>query len=456
MFRSHIFRLAKPLRSFPRVHYSTASNQPQIPKVLPEVRAKSLSQSQLWVNRMTSRLDQLRSTNAKITGDPSQSVISGEKRMNDSFVQAFLPFRSDPLLKEEYVNSHKRIRVGMVLEDLDCLAATAAYMHCAGAERQLTIVTASVDRMEMNSEIPLDRDISVFAYVTYVGKSSMEVTVQMETVLPDSGVTPEQVDGTKYRRSKLPNEMLSGDLILSAKFIMVARDSETGKSAPVHQLKLETDQERSLFRQGAEHKARKQVENQTSLSLRPPSVEEMTLVHNLYKEYSAYKTSTGIDDTSINAPPVEKPANVVWMKDTNLQQINLTFPQDRNLHNKVFGGFLMRRAYELSIVTGMTFCKKALQFKALDDISFRKPVEIGAILDLHSQVVYTRGLEIVVKVVAHIVDPASEGRVLSNEFWFTFVVAEEVRGKDAIEYRVMPRSYNDCMLYLEGKRRLEN
>ncbi|KAI9342657.1 HotDog domain-containing protein [Obelidium mucronatum] len=417
---------------------------------------------------MTSRLNQLRSTNAKITGSLSSAstaaaagstIISGEKRMKDSFVQAFLPFRSDPGLKEEYINSHNRIRVGMVLEDLDCLAATAAYMHCAGSERPLTIVTASVDRMEMLSEIPLDRDISVFAYVTYVGKSSMEVTVQMETVLPDSGVTPDQVDASTYRRSKLPAEMLSGDLILSAKFIMVARDSETGKAASVHQLNLETDQERSLFRQGAEHKARKQVETQTSLSLRPPSVEEMTLVHDLYKEYSAYRT-TRHEMTETSAPPPvteKKPSNVVWMKDTNLQQINLTFPQDRNLHNKIFGGFLMRRAYELSIVTGMTFCKKALQFKALDDISFRKPVEIGAILDLHSQVVYTRGQEMVIKVVAHIVDPASEGRLLSNEFWFTFVVAEEDRAKlGSIDYRVMPRSYNDCMLYLEGKRRLEN
>ncbi|KAJ3284992.1 Acyl-coenzyme A thioesterase 9, mitochondrial [Rhizoclosmatium sp. JEL0117] len=433
---------------------TTAANVPS--SVLPEVRQKALATSKLRVHRMTDQLNQLRAQTSKITGSPSSpstsAALSGGKKMSDSFVQAFLPFRSDPSLREEYVNSHGRIRVGKVLEDLDALAACSAYLHCSGSARPLTIVTASVDRIDMLHEVPLNEDISVFAYVTYVGKSSMEVTLQMETVLPDS-IAPEEMDPFKYSAQKVSKDKLSGELLLNAKFIMVARDSETQKAASVHQLLLETNEERALFRQGAEHKARKQVAAQTSLSQRPPSIEEMTLVHNLYKEYMQYLDTTKEGDPS--TPPLQKPDNVVWMRDTRNQTINLTFPQDRNLHSKIFGGFLMRRAYELSIVTGMAFSTKSLQFRALDDITFRKPVEIGAILDLHSQVVYTHGADLVVKVVAHVVDPASKRMFLSNEFWFTFTVAQEERVEGEVYNRIMPRSYNDCMMYLEGKRRFE-
>ena len=36
------------------------------------------------------------------------------------------------------------------------------------------------------------------------------------------------------------------------------------------------------------------------------------------------------------------------MSDSRLEKTQLMFPQVRNLHNKVFGGYLMRLAYEVS------------------------------------------------------------------------------------------------------------
>lgn len=35
---------------------------------------------------------------------------------------------------------------------------------------------------------------------------------------------------------------------------------------------------------------------------------------------------------------------MVPMKETENQSVQLMFPQERNLHGKVFGGFLMRQA----------------------------------------------------------------------------------------------------------------
>ncbi|KAJ3224426.1 Acyl-coenzyme A thioesterase 9, mitochondrial [Chytriomyces hyalinus] len=437
------------------------------PKVLPELRQRSLLTSKLWVHRVEDRISKLtnqgRSAFHQLPSDASSGAKDGGvkldtslRKMADSFVQVFLPFRSDSQLKEEYMSPYGRIRIGKVLEDLDALAGSIAYLHCADAERELTIVTASVDRIDLMHEIPVDQDISIFGYVTFVGKSSMEVSIHMETILPDSGISAEDMDD-KYMRSKLPQDKLSGESILDAKFIMVARDPSTGKAAKVPQLKLDTNQERKLFLQGTEHKARKQFACETALSIRPPSTEEMSLVHSLYLNYRQYEEKKGGENSVDSATPlIPKPAHIEWMRDTRLQNIHLTFPQDRNLHQKIFGGHLMRLAYELGYAVGTMFAQTPLKFMSLDDISFRRPVEIGAILDLSGQVVFTRDRDMVVKVVANVVEPVSNRRELSNEFWFTFKSVPKRDNCESLPRQIMPKSYNDCMLYLEGKRRFEN
>ncbi|KAJ3126153.1 hypothetical protein HK100_010412 [Physocladia obscura] len=435
-------RLQKPKLSETHV----AKHDEPAAEVLPELRTRSLLTSNLWHHRITDRISQI--TNNKKThasvNTTDTNTQSEDRKMIDSFVQVFLPFRSDPFLIEEYLNPYGRVRFGKVLEDLDALAGSISYLHCSGAN--FTIVTASVDRIDMLKEIPKDQDISIFGYVTYVGNSSMEITIQMETVPQDVGITPADMDeqASRYRYTKLP-ESKRRDLILAAKFIMVARDPDTDKAAKVPQLRLDTDAEREIFANGALHKTRKQIESQSALIRKPPSVEEMSFVHDLYKEYNKYVYS---ENTHAS---VVKPDHIIWMKDTRLQNINLTYPQDRNIHNKIFGGYLMRLAYELGSTSAIIFSRSPLNFLSLDDVTFRRPVEIGAILDLHAQVVYTRENKMVVKVVAHVLDAQSGSRELSNEFWLTFEAVSPVPGE---KRRVIPRSYNDCMLCLEGKRRL--
>ena len=106
---------------------------------------------------------------------------------------------------------------------------------------------------------------------------------------------------------------------------------------------------------------------------------------------------------------------IVQMKDTENQTVQLMFPQDRNPHGKVFGGILMRlvglsytppanlRHCKLSLTTLPTgtdhselaftnaalFAAKPMRFLALDQITFRLPVPIGAVLRLSSKVVHT-------------------------------------------------------------------
>ena len=77
----------------------------------------------------------------------------------------------------------KTIRYGKLFELLDALAADVAYRHCGGGRSsQLTIVTASVDGMKNFANINIIDDIKMQGYLTYAGKSSMEVRTFLETL----------------------------------------------------------------------------------------------------------------------------------------------------------------------------------------------------------------------------------------------------------------------------------
>ena len=62
---------------------------------------------------------------------------------------------------------------------------------------------------------------------------------------------------------------------------------------------------------------------------------------------------------------------------TRLSNILLTQPQHRNTAGRVFGGFLMRRAFELAFSTCYVFAGARPHFLAIDEVTFKLPVEIG-------------------------------------------------------------------------------
>lgn len=77
----------------------------------------------------------------------------------------------------------------------------------------------------------------------------------------------------------------------------------------------------------------------------------------------------------------------------------------------------------------------------VDDILFRKPVEIGSLLYFSSQVVYTQGRYVMVRVSAEVVHPESGSHDLTNVFHFTFRIEKEVP-------EVIPRSYQGTCVYV--------
>lgn len=59
------------------------------------------------------------------------------------------------------------------------------------------------------------------------------------------------------------------------------------------------------------------------------------------------------------------PPDSFWMEDATMTNIIFSHPEDRNAHNTVFGGFLMRHALEISWALGY-------QFRLVEVIDFSK------------------------------------------------------------------------------------
>lgn len=349
--------------------------------------------------------------------------------MHDTYAEILLPFASSPELLERYTNAWGGLRTGMLMEHLDSLAGSISYKHMLGPdvetigrirERGFYMVTASVDRLDVLAPLSPVRDIRLSGMVIYTGTSSMEVAVKMEA-LGASGVE---------------------DTLLLGRFSMVCRDAQTRKARPVNPLILGSREETALYSIGENAKKRRQSLALRSLSRVPPSSTEAEELHSVYLQYAQ---DSGLSD-------YER----VWMGETNLEKTMLMFPQERNVHQKVFGGYLMRLAYELGFANASLFTRSHVTFMSLDSISFAKPVPIGSILRLTSQILHTTppgelpGV-VHVGVQANVVDVRTGHEQTTNDFRFTWYPDDGA----AVVRQVVPKTYQEAMLWLEGKRALE-
>lgn len=374
-----------------------------------------------------------------------QSKLGTPKRMIESNSTFFLPFKSQPHVLEQYISSWGGIRIGRILEDLDSLAGSASYKHVLGRRptaadhegNPIFIVTASVDRLDLLESLRADRDYQLNGMVIYVGASSMEVLVTMEDVT--------DVDAAGMREA--------GKAVLTGRFTMATRNASTGKAQSIPPIKLLSDAEEQLFAQGQAHKQRKRFEAQTSLEKVPPTSDEAGLVHRIWLA----------EQNQVSAPRSgQEGFSAVHADDTQLSSVSYMHPQQRNVHMKIFGGYLMRSAYEMAFMTSIVFANgRSVRFLSLDALSFHLPVSIGAILSLTSRIVYTSTSDSVdqsaghaqnavasVVVLAELVDSSTGTRQKSNTFHFSFDLG-------STDKRVLPESYRDSIAFIEGKRRVD-
>ncbi|KAH8484454.1 hypothetical protein H0E87_028788 [Populus deltoides] len=334
-------------------------------------------------------------------------------------------FSSDFILREQYRNPWNKIRMGKLVEDLDALAGTISYKHCCnddGSTRPLLLVTASVDRIVLKKPILVDADLTIVGAVTWVGRSSMEI--QMEVIQPTEGATN-------------PSDAVA----LVANFTFVARDAKTGKSALVNQISPETDKEKLLWEEAEErNKMRKKKKAEKK---RDSENEDMERLNALLSEGRVFIDMPALADR-----------DSILIQDTRHENTFICQPQQRNIHGRIFGGFLMRKAFELAFSNAYAFAGAAPLFVEVDHVDFFRPVDVGNFLRLKSCILYTEVENpaeplINVEVVAHVTRPELRSSEVSNKFCFTFTVLHEAI-KDGLRIRnVVPATEEEARRVLE-------
>lgn len=330
-----------------------------------------------------------------VTSTPSIDNHLIVKTPSRSRTSVLYRFSSEYGLRERYRNPVNEIRIENLLEDLDALAGTISYKHCSsddGTARSLTLVTASVDNMILKKPICIHNDLTIEGAVTWVGCSSLEVQLDVKQS------TKEPTNST-------------GSVYLTANFTFVAKD-KTGKSAKINQILPETEKEKLLFQEAEErNKMRKKKKEEKRDNLGELNVNKLNEL--LLKNR---------DDDNYN--------NNILIKETCLQNSLVCQPEQNNIHGQIFGGYLMRKAYDLAYATAYSFVGTPPCFVEVDHVDFLKPVDVGDLLHLKSCVLYTQVENsstplIHVEVVAHVTQPQDLSSEVSNNFYFTFTVPSD-------------------------------
>lgn len=156
------------------------------------------------------------------------------------------------------------------------------------------------------------------------------------------------------------NPNISSSPALVANFTFVARDSATGKAAPINQISPESEQERLLWEEAEERNKLRKRKNQEE---KHGESEDTARLKALLAEGRIFSDMPALANR-----------NSILMEDTCLQNSFICQPQQRNTHGRIFGGFLMRRAFELAFSTAYAFAGAAPHFLEVDHVDFFKPV----------------------------------------------------------------------------------
>ncbi|CAH2003993.1 unnamed protein product [Acanthoscelides obtectus] len=343
------------------------------------------------------------------------------RSMEDSFLVGIIPLSKDKALQDKYVTFLGHVRIGRLLEDMDIFAVMVCYKHIVNPKLPenetfpYNLVTVLVDRIDFTDYVPKsNEDIKISGHVSWVGKSSMEVVVWLEQ--KQSGV---------WQR------------VTRALFLLAARDVNNVGAGIVNSIIPANEREKQILAGGETRKKRRQELQKKNLAKVIPDAEEQKTVHDLFVRT--------VESSDVSLRNRVLPADCIWMSDATISNVIFSQPEDRNLHNTVFGGFMMRQALELSWVLGLKFSKLRPVLKSISDIQFNKPVKVNSLIQMHGHVVYTNLNYFQITTFTETFNPITGKIDTSNSFHFTYYVPELVK-------EVIPMTYQEAMMYIDGRR----
>ncbi|SHF91701.1 Acyl-CoA hydrolase [Fodinibius roseus] len=332
----------------------------------------------------------------------------------DTSIERTLPFSTDPSLRRRFMILDKDIpgnmRWGLLLEELDKLAEDIALDYVHQFEPEGRVVTAAVDDIALHVPGDINKDVYLRARINYVGRTSMEVGIR--------------VDQDKEARHSLA----------ACYFTMVARTGreEAAKSLPIPPLEYESDIEKERYEAAIER--RQAYREQIDALEDPPSKEEFHHLRALHKA----QENEDFDGLLVG--------NLIR------NSMERMYPDQENVPKKIFGGYVIRRAFELSLMHAEEIASHRPVFVRVNRINFLQPIRIGDKLDFTSRIVYTGDTSISIEIDIERTSLDKVTRALSNTCVFTFVNVDHEMKPQPVP-KVYPTTYAEDERYLKARRR---
>jgi acyl-coenzyme A thioesterase 9 len=329
-----------------------------------------------------------------------------------SFVQT-LPLASDLELRHRFMVVDEpllgNLRFGLLLEVLDKVAEEAALNYVNRFYPTARVVTAAIDNIFVRHAADVTKDLVCHARINHVGRSSVEVGIRVE----QSG------EPTNH--------------IASCYFTMVARSGmgEDAVSVALPPLEYKDATEQDRFNKALAR--REEYKQQQAALLEPPSREEYVQLNAMHKAQ---------EEPGFTGHLAGRLVTDAWER---------MYPEQENVPQKIFGGYLIRRAYELSSICSELVAPDRSVIAAVNRINFFHPVRMGDKLHFTSRVVYTNSSFVCVEASIERISRDRTSKALSNSCLFTFVNVDRDLNHRSVP-PIYPTTYAEDARYLAAQR----
>jgi acyl-CoA hydrolase len=349
-------------------------------------------------------------------------------RPNETTYHHTLPLGSDPELRHRFMVLDEpvrgNLRFGLLLEVLDKLAEETALKYVHRYHPDARVVTAAIDDIFVRHAADVTRDIVFHARINHVGRSSLVVGIRVE----QSGEPANH--------------------IASCHFTMVARSGTGGEECSVALPPLEYLDELELKRSAKAVTSRAEYQRLQELLSEPPSREEFEMLATLHQaqDEAGLTGRRAQDETCFRGYRAGRLVTDSWER---------MYPEKENVPRSIFGGYLIRRAFELSSICADLVAPERSIIAAVTRINFFQPVRIGDTLHFTSRVVYTSGSFICVEASIDRTSRDRTTRALSNSCFFTFVNVDTELVHRPVPL-IYPATYAEDARYLAAHRSLHS
>jgi acyl-coenzyme A thioesterase 9 len=345
-----------------------------------------------------------------VQSSSEQSVIITPHDTRYLFV---LPFSTDHALARRFLVGDRdmagNFRFGKLLETLDKVAENTALAYVNRFYPDARVVTAAIDNIVVRNPADTMHDLVFSAQINHVGRSSVEVGIRVEHL------------GARACH------------VATCYFTMVARSTDCGEAKSLALPPLVYAQDIDIKRFDKAEKRRQLYRESLAKAEEMPSLEEYLLLKNLHKKQESP------DFNGIRAGELE------------LESSQRAYPEQENVPKTIFGGYLIRRAYELAALTAELVAPDRVVPCQVNRINFNHPVLLGDKLKFTARVVYTGKTTITVQSDIERFSRTDGVKALSNSCLFTFRNVDDAMIPSHVPF-IYPITYAEDARFLNAYR----